>query len=92
MAGGDDERSEGLARHERRRGGSIIQLWAAAAMPVSSNLANSCDVKIVLVDGVSLRNRLQHSSRGNGGIFRLLHSESSTTNSSPPCRCSAAKY
>ena len=30
------------------------------------------DVKIVLVDGMSLRHYLQHSSRGNGGVFGLL--------------------
>src|SRR5882724_13561459 len=36
--------------------------------------ANACgDVKIVLVDGMSLRRRLQHSSRANGSIFRLFH-------------------
>ena len=36
--------------------------------------ADACgDVKIVPVDRVSLRHRLQHSSRRNGSIFRLVH-------------------
>ena len=29
------------------------------------------DVKIMAIDGVGLGNRVQHSSRGNRGVFRL---------------------
>ena len=48
-----------------------LRIQAVVGIDAHANAGG--DVKIVLVDGMSLRHRLQHSSRRDGSIFRLFH-------------------